>query len=154
MRIIRYQHPRALAPRATYLNPWASFENEIDRLFNGAFSSLIDEGSTPESESLLHPRSDLYEDKDHFYLRTELPGLKKEDIRVELGEGVLTVSGTRKSFGTDGQAESTSEFSRSVSVPARVQEDQINARYEDGVLTVTLPKAEEVKPKRVAVQVK
>jgi HSP20 family protein len=149
MRIIRYQHPRA-----TYLNPWSSFETELDRFFNGAVSSLLDEGPATASPGALHPRSDFFEDKDHFYLRAELPGLKKEDIRVELGEGVLTVAGTRKSFGTDGQAESSTEFSRSVSVPARVQEDQINARYEDGVLTVTLPKVEEVKPKRVAVQVK
>jgi HSP20 family protein len=152
MRIIRYQHPRSLAPRATYANPWASFEDEIDRVLNATFSSML--ADTEAGASLLHPRADLYEDKDHFYLRAELPGLKKEDIRVELGDGVLTVAGTRKGFGADGQAESTSEFSRSVSVPTRVQEDKINASYEDGMLTVTLPKAEEVKPKRVAVQVK
>jgi HSP20 family protein len=153
MRIIRYQNPRALAPRASFANPWASFEDEMNRMFNSAFTSLFDEDASG-SGSLLHPRADLYEDKDHFYLRTELPGLKKDDIHVELGDGVLTVSGTRKSFAADGQAESSSEFSRSVSVPARVQEEKINARYEDGVLTVTLPKAEEVKPKKVAVQVK
>lgn len=152
MRIIRYQHPRTLAPRASFANPWASFEDEIDRVLNATFSSLLGEGEAAGLPS--HPRADLYEDKDNFFLRAELPGLKKDDIRVELGDGVLTVAGTRKSFAADGQAESTSEFSRSISVPARVQEDKINARYEDGVLTVTLPKAEEVKPKRVAVQVK
>jgi len=151
MRIIRYQHPRTLAPRASFANPWASFEDEIDRVLNATFSSLLTDTDAGLS---LHPRADLYEDKDSFFLRAELPGLKKEDIRVELGDGVLTVFGSRKGFAADGQAESTSEFSRSVSVPARVQEDHINARYEDGVLTVTLPKAEEVKPKRVAVQVK
>ena len=75
--------------------------------------------------------------------------------KYSVGEdGVLTVAGTRKSFAADGQAESTSEFSRSISVPARVQEDKINARYEDGVLTVTLPKAEEVKPKTISVKAK
>ena len=152
MRIIRYQHPRALAPRATFVNPWASFDDDLGRIFNASFSSLLDE--TDAATGSLHPRADLYEDKDNFFLRAELSGLKKDDIRVELGDGVLTVSGARKVFAADGQAESTSEFTRSVSVPARVQEDKINAHYEDGVLTVTLPKAEEVKPKRVAVQVK
>jgi HSP20 family protein len=152
MRIIRYQHPRTLAPRASFANPWASFEEEIDRVLNATFSSLLNENQAGTSP--LNPRTDLYEDKDNFFLRAELPGLKKEDIHVELGDGVLTVSGTRQAFGSDGQAENTNEFARSISVPARVQEDQINARYEDGVLTVTLPKAEEVKPKRVAVQVK
>jgi HSP20 family protein len=71
-----------------------------------------------------------------------------------MGDGVLTLSGSRKSFGADGTAEKSSEFSRTVSVPARVQEDKVAARYEDGVLTVTLPKAEEAKPKRVAIQIK
>lgn len=151
MRLIRYQHPRTLAPRASFANPWASFEDEIDRALNATFSSIL--GNT-DAALPLHPRADLYEDKDNFYLRAELPGMKKDDIRVELGDGVLTLSGARKVFASDGQAESSSEFSRSISVPARVQEDRINARYEDGVLTVTLPKAEEVKPKRVAVQVK
>ena len=152
MRIIRYPHLRALAPRATFANPWAGFEDDLDRLFNTSFSSLLAESDVGTGAA--HPRADLYEDKDNFFLRAELPGLKKDEIHVELGDGVLTVSGTRKTFAADGQAESTSEFSRSVSVPARVQDDKINAQYEDGVLTVTLPKAEEVKPKRVAVQVK
>lgn len=152
MRIIRYQHPRTLAPRASFAHPWASFEDEIDRVLNATFSSLLTDSDA--GASALHPRADLYEDKDNLFLRAELPGLKKEDIHVELGDGVLTVSGTRKSFAPDGQAENTSEFSRSISVPTRVQEDRINARYEDGVLTVTLPKAEEAKPRRVAVEVK
>ncbi len=152
MTLIRYQHPRSLAPRATFFNRWPDLEDEIDRVFNSTFSSFF---NTPEAGALwAHPRADLYEDKDNFYLRTELPGLKKEDIRVELGEGVLTLAGTRRTFAGDGQQERTSEFSRSISVPARVQEANIAAKYEDGVLTVTMPKAEEVKPKRIAVQVK
>lgn len=152
MRIVRYHHPRSLAPRAAFVSPWGSFEDEVDRLLGSALSTLA--SGEPAGSLLAHPRADLYEDKDNFYFRAELPGLKKEDIRVEVGDGVLTVSGERKGFAADGQAQRTSEFSRSVSVPARVQDDRINARYEDGVLTVALPKAEEVKPKRIAVQVK
>lgn len=152
MRIVRYQYPRTSVARSAFLNPWAGFENEIDRLVTSAFGSLLGEG-TVES-TLTHPRVDLYEDKDNFHYRVELPGLKREDIQVEMGDGVLTVSGTRKSFKRDGAAEQTASFTRSVSVPARVQDDRIVAKYEDGVLTVTLPKAEEVKPKRIAIQVK
>lgn len=151
MTLVRYQHPRSLTARPSFLTPWANFEEEIDRVFNAAFSDFWSDSA---ATVLNHPRTDLYEDKDNFHLRTELPGLKKDDLRVELGEGVLTIAGTRRSFGGDGQAERTAEFSRSISIPARVQEDAISARYEDGVLTVTLPKAEEVKPKRIAVQVK
>ena len=152
MRLIRYQHPRSLIPRASFVTPWANFEEEIDRVMDSALSGFLSD--LHPTDVWNRPRADLYEDKDNFFFRAELPGLKKDDIHVELGEGVLTVSGTRKSFAGDGQAERTAEFSRSVSLPARVQESAINARYEDGVLTVTLPKAEEVKPKRVAVQVK
>ena len=152
MRIVRYHYPRTSVPRSALLNPWAGFENEFDRLVTSAFGSLLGEGST--ESALTHPRVDLYEDKDHFHYRVELPGLKREDIQVEMGDGVLNVSGTRKGFQRDGAAEQTASFTRSVSVPARVQDDRIVAKYEDGVLTVTLPKAEEIKPKRIAIQVK
>lgn len=152
MRIVRYQYPHTSVARSAFMNPWAGFEQEIDRLVSSAFGSLLGEGTT--GSALTHPRVDLYEDKDHFHYRIELPGLKREDIQVEMGDGVLTVSGTRKGFQRDGAAEQTSTFSRSVSVPARVQEDKIVARHEDGVLTVSLPKAEEIKPKRIAIQVK
>ena len=80
--------------------------------------------------------------------------MKREDIHVELGDGVLTLSGTRTGYGSDGKLEQKSEFTRSISVPNRVQEDKIAARYEDGVLAVALPKAEEAKPRKIAVQVK
>lgn len=152
MRIIRYQQPRTVAPRFAFTSPWAGLEDEIDRFVGTAFSSLFSDAEV--GTTLAHPRVDLYEDKDNFHFRAELPGLKREDIHVEMGDGVLTLSGTRKAFASDGSEERTSEFSRTVSVPSRVQEDKIVARYEDGVLTVTLPKAEEAKPKRVAIQVK
>lgn len=152
MRIVRYQHPRTLAPRSSFLGPWSGFEQEIDRMVNNAFSAFLGEGS--EEGLGGQPRVDLYEDKDNFYFRAELPALKREDIHVEVGDGVLTISGARTSFARNGEAERTSRFSRAVSVPARVQDNRISARYEDGILTVTLPKAEEVKPKKVAIQVK
>lgn len=150
MTLIRYQRP--LAPRATFFNRWPDLEDEIDRVFNTAFSTLFSPATNGAAWG--HPRVDLFEDKDNFFFRAELPGMKKEDIKVELGDGVLTLSGTRRSFAGDGQQERSFEFSRSLSVPARVQEKDIVAKYEDGVLTVTLPKAEEVKPKHIAVQVK
>ncbi len=151
MRIVQYYRPRSLTPRSFFDSPLGSFENEIHRAMDAALSGFLDDTSFTGAT---HPRVDLFEDKDHFHFRAELPGMKKEDIHVELGEGVLTLSGSRKTYAADGKQEQQSEFSRSVSVPTRVQEDKIAARYEDGVLTVTLPKAEEVKPKRVAVQVK
>lgn len=152
MKVIRYQNPLISVRPARFVNPWSRLEDEIDQAMSSAFSGLWGDASPAAEYS--HPRVDLYEDKENFHVRVELPGLKRDDIQVELGEGVLTLSAERKRFGPDGEAKETSRFSRSLSVPARVQEDNIGARYEDGILTVTLPKAEEVKPKRIAVQIK
>lgn len=152
MRIVRYQHPRMTMSRPALIDPWAGFGQDIDRMMHTALAEFLPESLA--AGSLAHPRADLYEDKDNFHFRVELPGLKRENIRLEMGEGVLNLSGSRESFAANGEAKETTEFSRSISIPARVQEDKIAARYEDGVLTVTLPKAEEVKPKRIAIQVK
>jgi len=152
MKVIRYQNPLISISPARFANPWSRLEDEIDQVVSSAFSGLL--GDVSQSAEFSHPRADLYENKDNYHVRAELPGLKRDDIHVELADGVLTLSGERKRFGPDGEAKEASQFSRSVSVPAQVQENKISARYEDGVLTVTLPKAEEVKPKRIAVQVK
>ncbi|BET65985.1 Hsp20/alpha crystallin family protein [Opitutales bacterium ASA1] len=153
MRIVRYQYPNTLAHRRFAASPWAGFEDEINRAMDSAFSSFFGDAGLVGSAAV-HPRADLFEDKDHLHFRAELPGMKREDIHVELGDGVLTLSGSRQVYGSDGKEQRKAEFSRSVSIPTRVQEDKIVARYEDGVLTVSLPKAEEVKPRKIAVQVK
>ncbi|TDU70863.1 HSP20 family protein [Prosthecobacter fusiformis] len=93
--------------------------------------------------------TDVYEDKDNYYARFELPGLKKEDVKVEVHDRLLTVSAERREK-TD-QNEESFVFSRSVSVPEGVRGDAIAAKLEDGILTVTLPKQEERKPKLIQV---
>ena len=152
MRIIRYNYPRNAVRLPDYVNPWAGLESQIDRMLGGAFGSVFAEDEAEAAAG--QPRIDLYQDKENFHFRAEVPGVKKDDLQVEAGDGVLTLSGTRKSYRPDGKTEETTKFSRSLSVPAPVQDDKIAARYEDGVLTITLPKAEEVKPKKIAVQVK
>jgi len=93
--------------------------------------------------------TDVYEDKDNYYARFELPGVKKEEVKVEVHDRLLTVSAERQSK-EEGREESFS-LSRSVSVPEGVRGDAIAAKLEDGILTVTLPKQEERKPKLIAV---
>jgi HSP20 family protein len=98
---------------------------------------------------------DLYEDKDHTYVRAELPGLNRDDINVEMVDGYLTIAATRKTPATgEGQDEENFSFSRSVAINEEVQADKVSAAYENGVLTVTLPKREEAKPKKITVAVK
>jgi HSP20 family protein len=93
--------------------------------------------------------TDVHEDKDNYFARFEVPGVKKEDVKVELNDRVLTVTVEKKE--KQGEAESSYTFTRSISVPESVKSDAIGAKLEDGVLVVTLPKTEERKPKSIEV---
>lgn len=93
--------------------------------------------------------ADVFEDKDNFYARFELPGAKKEAVQVELHDRLLTVS-TSRTEKSDGKGESFI-VSRSISVPEGVRAEAIAAKMEDGILTVTLPKQEHRKPKLIEV---
>ena len=147
MTLVRYTYPtaRSFAPFAR--SPWAGLESEIDRLFQ---SSLGDFAGTAATRRV---PVDLYEDKDNTYVRAELPGVNRDDITVELVDGYLNLAATRTT--KTGDREDSVSHTRSVSVPdAAVQADKITAAYENGVLTVTLPKREEAKPRKVTVAVK
>lgn len=93
--------------------------------------------------------ADVHEDQENYYARFEMPGVKKEDVKIELKQNLLTVTAERKE--KSGEEESSFSLSRSISVPDTVKADAIGARLEDGILTVTLPKAEERKPKNIQV---
>ncbi len=126
--------------------------DEIDRFFESPLSRT--------SEILgWTPAFDVYEDKDNFVVKAELPGVKKEDISVSLHDGDLIVSGERKSETKSEETETYraerffGKFQRSVSLPPTVANDKVKAEYKDGVLTVTLPKSEAAKPKQIEVNV-
>jgi HSP20 family protein len=93
--------------------------------------------------------TDVHEDAANYYVRFELPGVKKEAVKVEVAEGVLTVGADRTE--KSGDSESTVTLSRSINLPDTVQVDGISAKLEDGILTVTLPKQEQPKPKQITV---
>jgi HSP20 family protein len=107
-----------------------------------------------------HPGVDIREEKDRIVVRTDLPGMRQEDISVEVADGTLTIRGERK------QEEDTAEgryhrversyglFVRSFALPEGIDPGAVSATYRNGVLDVTLPKREEVKPKHVKVEVK
>jgi HSP20 family protein len=130
--------------------------NEIDRLFELPLAELA---RTSQVLSGWTPPMDLYEDKDNLCLKVELPGMKREDIEVSLHEGTLSISGERQSQKEYEEAEvHRSErffgrFQRTVTLPTPVAPDKVKAQYQDGVLTVTLPKSEEAKPKQIDVRV-
>ena len=91
---------------------------------------------------------DVHEDKDNYFASFEVPGVKKEDVKLELNSGMLTVSAEKRE--KNGDNESSYSLTRSVSVPDGVNVEAIAAKLEDGILTVTLPKAEHRKPRTIA----
>ena len=90
---------------------------------------------------------DVHEDKDNYFASFEVPGVKKEDVKLELNSGMLTVSAEKRE--KNGDNESSYSLTRSVSVPDGVNVEAIAAKLEDGILTVTLPKAEHRKPRTI-----
>jgi HSP20 family protein len=143
MRITQYYYPvvsRAQSPFQSYRNrsPWVSFDSGFDRLFDAAF--------TGRSESQV-PVS-LFEDTQNTYLRADLPGVAKDQINVQVADGLLTIEAQRK------EGEVTTSFTRSIAIPESANAEQVQAAYENGVLTVTLPKQEKAQPKKVTVSVK
>jgi HSP20 family protein len=151
MTLVRYTYPtfRSVTPAfgGFRRSPWSGLEHEINQLFA---SALTDFGGAPANRFPV----DLYEDKNNTYVRASLPGVNRDDINVEVSDGYLTLSATRKSVEGDDKSAESFSFSRAVSVPDEVQTDKISAGYENGVLTVTLPKSEKAKPKKVTVAVK
>ena len=151
MRLVQYTYPnfRTLTPAfgAFQRSPWSGLESEIDQLFETALGDFNAGAST-------RVPVDLYEDKDNMYVRAELPGVNREDINVEMVDDFLTITAARKTANTEGSGEESFSFSRSVNVREEVQGDKVTAAYENGVLTVTLPKREEAKPKKISVAIK
>jgi HSP20 family protein len=119
-------------------HPFASFP---------AFGGLLDLGFTSAAPARL--ATDVYEDADNYYARFEVLGVKKEDVKVELHDHLLTVSAEKRDKSAEG--EQAYSLSRSVSVPDSVDPDRIGAKLEDGLLTVTLPKQEQRKPRTIQV---
>jgi HSP20 family protein len=154
MNIAKWQRPS--------LSNWPSFgrlsdlRDEIDRLFESPLTELT---RTANLLSGWTPALDVFEDKDNFVVKAELPGMKKEEIEVSLHDGTLSISGERKSESKPDEAEVYraerffGRFQRSVGLPSSVAADQVKAAYKDGVLTITLPKREEAKPKHIDVSV-
>jgi len=136
------------------LDRLAGFRNDLDSLFELPFWSGLSRQS--QLFSGWTPALDLYQDNDNVVAVVELPGMRKEDIEISLQDGMLSISGERKDESASEGATPRTErffgkFRRSVTLPTRVDVNQVKASYKDGLLTVTLPKAEEAKPKQIQI---
>jgi HSP20 family protein len=106
------------------------------------------------------PRVDIMEENNHYELTADLPGLKKEDIKVEIHDNVLTLRGEKKMEEEKKDKNYRlneryyGEFIRTFTLPENVEKNGIEAEFKDGVLVLTIPKAEKAKPKQIEVKVK
>ena len=153
MNLIRYQAPE-LTPWSA-ADRWSNLRDELNSFFElPVWSSFARTGQLFTGWS---PALDLYQSNDNVIAVVELPGMRKEDIEISLHDGTLTISGERKRENSSNgdKAERTERyvgtFRRSIALPTRVDAGKVSATYRDGILTVTLPKAEEVKPKQIQV---
>ena len=133
------------------------FSDTFRSFFNHPFFSMKDEVL---NTSNFTPRVRISEDKDNFYLNIEMPGIPKDDVKISLENNVLSVSGTKKH---QNKSEDTNlimneiyygEFCRSFNLSDDIKTDSIDAGFKDGLLTITLPKKEEVKPVVKEIKVK
>jgi len=132
-------------------------QRDFDRLFREAFSPALGEGEV--STRTWAPPVDIYENGDSLVLKAEVPGINPDDVEIRVEDNHLYLKGERKfekevkeqnyhrverSYGT---------FTRTFTLPNTIDSDKVSANYKDGVLTLTMPKKEEAKPKTIKINV-
>lgn len=131
-----------------------TLQREIDRMFDNFFQPS--EGNN-EDQSVWAPRTDLVETDENFRIHLDLPGVKREDVTVNFQDNQLRISGERHHTANAENEEyvrverAHGRFYRAFTLPRTANPEAIAASYEDGVLTVTVPKHEEQKPRRIEI---
>ncbi len=133
-----------------------TLKNDMDRLFDEFFRTGLDVTDRVD----LTPLVDVEETDDEFLISAELPGMKRDDIKITFENNILNISGEKKAEKEINEENyhrmerSYGKFSRTIPIPSGVKLDKIDAVYEDGVLNVRIPKTEEAKPKQIEIKVK
>ena len=129
-------------------------QSRMNRLFTGYDRSYGDYGWRVAEAS---PSTNLYDCRDHFEIRAEVPGLSKEDMNIKIQGNYLELNGTRKSDAPEGYKahrveRNTASFTRSFTLPADVGVEKVEVSLKNGILTMTLPKSEAAKPKQIDIK--
>lgn len=145
-------------PRLASRDPFKELERlrrQMDRLFEGLSDRL-----SSEPDAGVFPRVNVTEGNDDYYVRAELPGVRSGDIGISVTGTSLSISGERKRPPEDEKANyhrrerEAGKFSRVIDLPGQIDTSRVEARCMDGVLRITLPKAEAVSPRKITVKVK
>ena len=144
---------RYYKPSQCNVSPLWRVQNQFDELFGkDTFGGLFGDGASGWSPSL-----DVVEEKNHYVVNLELPGLKSDDVKITFEDSVLNVKGERKEEKSADESKVHlneryyGSFERSIRFPNPVQQDKLSAKFVDGVLQVTLPKTEEAKPRQIEI---
>jgi HSP20 family protein len=150
MTIVRWEPLRELG----------SLQAEMNRLFNTVFDAPANgNGNANGGVRRWIPAMDLVETEDHFVLRADLPGMSEEDVKIELEENILTISGERKAEHESRQEgfyrveRASGSFARQLTLPKGVDAEAVSASFDRGVLEVRVPKPEQRKPRRISIAV-
>ncbi len=155
MSLVRWNPARELA---TWPSDLFGIQREMNRMFNNFFHGDIKDGDLALSSWT--PAVDISEHDGEYVVKVELPGVAKDDVKLTLESNILTIRGEKKQEKESKEENyhrierSYGSFQRSFTLPTTVKGDKIDAVYKDGILTVSLPKAEEAKPKQIEVKVK
>ncbi len=134
-----------------------STQREFDRLFREAFSPVF--GETEVSTRSWAPPVDIFETENDIVLKAELPGIDPKDVEVRVEDNTLYLKGERKYEKEVNEKNyhrverSYGSFARSFSLPNSIDSEKVKAEYKDGLLTLTMPKREEAKPKTIKIDV-
>lgn len=139
---------------------WTSPFDELERMRRQMdwLTGGLSRGRLREPAAGVFPLMNVAEDKDNYYVRAELPGLRADELDISVTGDTLSISGERKLPVENEKAQyhrrerEAGRFSRIVSLPAQMDTGKVEARCTDGVLTVVLPKAEAARPKQIAVK--
>ena len=138
---------------------FGSLQDRINRMFEDVTRGLPAIGDGFETGAWI-PAVDIHETDNSFVVTADLPGMKKDDIRVDLRDNTLTLSGEKKFEETTSKdnylrvERSYGSFYRSLMLPSNVDANNIKASYKEGVLQLTIPKKEEAKPKQIKIETK
>lgn len=156
MSLIRWREARDLP---AFPSDVLNMQREINKMFDSFFRSALPDES-PLIAGTWSPATDIVEHDDNFVVNVELPGMRKEDVKITMQDNTLMIRGEKKeereSKGSSYHRveRSYGSFQRSFALPSTVKAESIEAAFKDGILTVSLPKSEEAKPKQIDVKVK
>ncbi len=144
------------AERPHFRNPWAEFER-IRQGLDELSRTFIGEGQQALARATVYPPLNIFEDKDSLIIKAELPGVRAEDLDISLEGDTLTLQGQRKPREDSDKVSyhrreiKAGSFSRAIALPTKVDVDKMSAKLANGILTITLAKAEEVKPRQISI---